>query len=140
MSVRNDGTIDTSDYISDQDYDAFRRGYVEAMLWANTLVLHNDTDEYEFEDVIYLYNSPGKWWEDTPVDLDDADAFLRAHRDLMVTANDDLYAHGIDFALSRNRHGAGFWDRGYGDVGDYLTDEAHGFGEHVVYLDNEDDA
>ena len=31
--------------------------------------------------------------------------------------------------LTRNRHGAGFWDRGLGRVGDILTEVAHSFGE-----------
>lgn len=29
---------------------------------------------------------------------------------------------GHDFQLTRNGHGAGFWDRGYGEDGTYLTD------------------
>lgn len=37
-----------------------------------------------------------------------------------------------DFWLTRNRHGAGFWDRGAGDVGKRLTQAAHGFGEQDV--------
>jgi hypothetical protein len=35
---------------------------------------------------------------------------------------------GRDFWLTRNRHGAGFWDRGVGDLGDTLTSWAHTFG------------
>jgi hypothetical protein len=39
-----------------------------------------------------------------------------------------------DFWLTRNRHGAGFWDRGLGDVGKKLTELAHSCGERSVYL------
>jgi hypothetical protein len=42
--------------------------------------------------------------------------------------------HGHDFWLTRNRHGAGFWDRGYGAAGDRLTKSAHGYGEAYVYV------
>lgn len=39
-------------------------------------------------------------------------------------------AHGIghDLWLTRNRHGAGFWDRGLGAPGEALTRIAHGMG------------
>ena len=38
-------------------------------------------------------------------------------------------AIGHDFWLTRNHHGAGFWDRGLGDLGKQLTDLAHAAGE-----------
>jgi hypothetical protein len=41
---------------------------------------------------------------------------------------------GHDFYLTRNRHGAGFWDRGLGDLGTALTDLAHPWGEASVYV------
>jgi hypothetical protein len=41
---------------------------------------------------------------------------------------------GTDFALTRNRHGAGFWDRGLGDVGDRLTDACRPYGGADVYV------
>ncbi len=39
-----------------------------------------------------------------------------------------------DFILTRNHHGAGFWDRGYGDAGDELTSFAHTFGSVDAYV------
>ena len=42
---------------------------------------------------------------------------------------------GHDFWLTRNRHGAGFWDRGLGEVGDKLTRLSHGFGGVEPYID-----
>ena len=41
---------------------------------------------------------------------------------------------GHDFALTRNRHGAGFWDRGLGDVGDRLTEACRPYGESDPYV------
>jgi hypothetical protein len=49
-----------------------------------------------------------------------------------------------DFWLTRNGHGAGFWDGDYEDyvgepnsVGDRITDIAKGFGEcHIIVCDN----
>lgn len=40
---------------------------------------------------------------------------------------------GIDLWLTRNRHGAGFWDRGHGQVGDKLTELARAEGERYAY-------
>ena len=41
---------------------------------------------------------------------------------------------GHDFWLTRNHHGAGFWDRGLGAQGDRLTTLADGFGECDLVL------
>lgn len=118
------GLVGTGDECNDGDCeairDAFRRGYVWAMLW------QTGAD-------VGAYMSPGRWWEDVGVPTDDADDFLTAcYDDLRRIAGAELALweqHGGDFALTRNRHGAGFWDRGYGEVGDRLTEAAHAFGE-----------
>lgn len=44
---------------------------------------------------------------------------------------------GIDLLFTRNREGAGFWDRGAGEVGTRLTEAAHPLGGTHVYLDPE---
>lgn len=41
---------------------------------------------------------------------------------------------GYDFVLTRNGHGAGFWDRGLGEAGDRLTAAAHSYGESGLYV------
>jgi hypothetical protein len=41
---------------------------------------------------------------------------------------------GHDFWLTRNHHGAGFWDRGLGEVGKRLTTAAQAFGEVTLYI------
>ena len=41
--------------------------------------------------------------------------------------DDEQIAH--DFWLTRNHHGAGFWDGDYGPIGEVLTAIAHLFGE-----------
>jgi hypothetical protein len=35
--------------------------------------------------------------------------------------------------MNRNRHGAGYWDRGLGSAGDKLTEFAHSFGSCDLY-------
>jgi len=41
---------------------------------------------------------------------------------------------GHDFWLTRNGHGAGFWDRGQGEMGDRLTDLSKPFGGFDLYV------
>jgi hypothetical protein len=43
---------------------------------------------------------------------------------------------GHDFVLTANHHGAGFWDRGYGALGDRLTELTHGYNMEVFVNDN----
>jgi len=48
-----------------------------------------------------------------------------------VDNNRDQVGH--DLWLTANRHGAGFWDRGLGIVGEYLTAAAHPYGELTLF-------
>lgn len=41
---------------------------------------------------------------------------------------------GHDFWLTRNGHGAGFWDRGLGKLGRQLSDASQTFGSCDIYL------
>jgi hypothetical protein len=46
---------------------------------------------------------------------------------------------GHDFILTRNHHGAGFWDRGLGDRGDRLTESAHAYGSVGAFVTDSDE-
>ncbi len=68
--------------------------------------------------------------------LNDCAAFYRA-----VTQNVqdflpvlDWSQIGHDFWLTRNHHGAGFWDRGLGERGDRLTKAAQAYGGIDLYV------
>jgi hypothetical protein len=65
--------------------------------------------------------------------MDDVVNFLDLIADLETDEIDDGQI-GHDFWLTRNGHGAGFWDRGLGDLGDKLTDAAHSFGSCYLYV------
>lgn len=61
-------------------------------------------------------------------------------REFLALAGSEIYAHnpiqvGHDFWLTRERHGAGFWDRNLGNYYEKtLTDIAHGFGDCYLYV------
>lgn len=116
--------------------DDFLSGYAYAILWANAYRYEGEEMVLD-EDATYAYHSPGKWWEDCGIDLDDAREFFHAHWPVLWDlGKDDFAQHGHDFALTRNGHGAGFWDRGYGEVGERLTESAKVYGEHSVITDD----
>lgn len=113
----------------DDARENFVRGYREAMLWANAY--HETIKDIDGRD----YAGP----ED--VEREDADAFwdslgyvLSAIPYYRETGMD--YA-GHDFALTRNGHCAGLWDRGIGRIGDMLTAEAKAFGEHYIAISDD---
>lgn len=45
---------------------------------------------------------------------------------------------GQDFALTRNGHGTGFWDRGHGRVGDILTERSKPYGSANLYAEKDE--
>lgn len=48
--------------------------------------------------------------------------------------NWDCGHFGHDFALTRNGHGAGFWDRGHGEIGEQLSELARIEGEVYCHV------
>lgn len=62
------------------------------------------------------------------------DDFLKHNMATLEQASINAHQAGIDFLLTRNRHGAGFWDRGLGEVGKALTEASHPYGETHFYI------
>lgn len=111
---------------------AFERGYVDCALWCGVADVSAD--------VVHLTEGD---LTDAALEqmVRDAAAFEAANRALLDGANDagcDDDRLGHDFWLTRNRHGAGFWDRGLGEIGHKLTDAAHAEGECALYLGADD--
>lgn len=65
---------------------------------------------------------------------EDCTNFLNANREDL--AGMDPGQAGHDFWLTRHHHGAGFWDRGLGDLGDRLTKAAHPYGDFSLWVDD----
>lgn len=113
------------------DLDDFTRGYLECALF---------TSDPEPQS--------GEWYESECWNIDAIDPeslaraievcadFQAANRADLDEVSDTFPAtdaqHGHDFWLTRNGHGAGFWDRGYGELGDKLTDACKPYGEAYV--------
>lgn len=56
-------------------------------------------------------------------------SFVESNAELLAQSGIDSANIGHNFILTANRHGAGFWDLGLGDIGTKLTDMAHPYGE-----------
>lgn len=105
--------------------DKFTTAYLECALWSST---DDDgeplDDQFEIDDI-----SP----ECLAQAIEDCKAFQEEHVDLLASLDDEQCGH--DFWLTRNRHGAGFWDRGYDfAVSKPLTESSHVYGSVDLYI------
>jgi hypothetical protein len=67
---------------------------------------------------------------------EDCENFQSDNLDLLRDLDDSQSGH--DFWLTRNHHGAGFWDRGLGKLGDQLTEAAHAWGSFDLYVGDDE--
>ncbi len=112
------------------NFDIFLAAYIEAMLWSSSGTDKNG-EELESLDGFELSTEAKRKAKE------ECEQFLFATENLMARLpswygeNDGgIYAYaGHDFWFTRNHHGAGFWDRGLGAVGDLLTTTAQLFGQ-----------
>lgn len=110
--------------------DAFMRGYFEAALWSSL----DDNDRPMDE----KYSGSDLSVKAIKSMIQDCKEFQQENASLLAQAYEDPgydeERAGFDFWLTRNRHGAGFWDRGLPyQVGRALTDAAHAYGSSDLY-------
>jgi hypothetical protein len=104
----------------------FVDAYLEAALWSSSV----GDDESPLDDQGYaIWDFAKKAIAEA---IKDSNAFIRANRQDLESVG-SAEQHGHDFWLTRNGHGAGFWDRGYGAIGKRLTEAAHAYGEASAY-------
>lgn len=106
------------------DLDAFEAAYIEAAFWTSEL------GDVGFDDI-----AP----DALRAIIADCAAWQEAHEALLERAYDaDGYGGpeqaGHDYWLTRNGHGAGFWDRGLGRIGEALSEAARAAGSADLYL------
>lgn len=106
--------------------DAFTTAAIETALWSETDDAGNPLDdEYSADDL-----AP----ETLAEIVRDCEAFQEAHGEVIDEHGTRAQA-GHDFWLTRNRHGAGFWDGDWpSEIGRVLTDAAHVYGTCGLYV------
>lgn len=120
---------------SGRDEQAFRDGYVECALWANGQSELSDEDADTLHSEAYDFLA-----DEHAVRLIQA-AIVRGARRTAgphYVRGYDWTSAGHDFYLTREGHGAGFWDRGLGIVGDALTALAKPYGSSDYLPEMED--
>lgn len=104
------------------NFEIFLAAYIEAMLWSSSGTDQNGEDLESLEG--FELSTEAK-----RLAREDCEQFLFAGKHLIADlpewygkGDGGIYAYaGHDFWLTRNGHGAGFWDRGLGDLGERLT-------------------
>jgi hypothetical protein len=108
--------------------DDFTRQYLETALWSST-----DESREDGGDPMDDNFGIGDIDADTVAAAQaDCDRFRELAGELLNESDDTDAAH--DFWLTRNGHGAGFWDGDWPVGGDRLTSISKGFGEAYLYV------
>lgn len=139
--MRNALMITDGSYIEDVESEKERADYaetaltgaIESLLWSELDDNGEPFDNNHTVDDINVHdvrNLSAMLAEFVHTDYDDNryPVWLAIH-------NQDIEAtqFGHDFILTANGHGAGYWDRGYGKDGEYLTDMCKPYGDISLY-------
>lgn len=108
--------------------DKFTTAYIEAALWSST----DNSDDSGGRPLDENYGVEDIAPETLSSIVEDCMAFQEVHAD-EIRSNVEQAGH--DFWLTRNHHGAGFWDGDWPDaVGEKLTEASHAFGSVELYI------
>jgi hypothetical protein len=106
-------------------------GYITCALWASTDEEGEPLDgEYGLDDLD----------AETRLRMQaDCSCFLAEAVEALSHVDMEAGAVGHDFWLTRNGHGAGFWDRSLGVYGESLTEAAKAHGSYDLYVAEAED-
>jgi hypothetical protein len=119
------------------DRDLVLEGYIACALWSSNDNSDPDTGGNPLDESYCPWDiseeSRLRMAEDVAAFLEKAGPLAERLLDESLVPRADYIGH--DFWLTRNRHGAGFWDRGFpGTLGDDLTAVAESFGEGFLFV------
>lgn len=123
---------DVEDYITEAI-----EGAATALLWQATDASENGGDGFPITDG--NGDDSGREYVDrviaeVPYLTEAVTAFVRGNYSLLWCAGIDGGQCGHDFILTANGHGAGFWDRGNGAVGELLTERCKGYSFEAEFM------
>jgi len=122
--------------LTENQQKEFLRGYITCALWSSTgddnqpLDSTHDESDLAGETLQAMKDTCTKFISENEKDLDEYSQSRAIPRDAQFSESD---CAGHDFWLTRNGHGAGFWDRGLGELGDRLSAASEAFGESNLY-------
>ena len=100
--------------------------YLICALWSST-----DDDGEPLDAVYSIDDIAPQTLKQMEIEVND---FIEANEDMLIESGQSDEQIGHDFWLTRNGHGAGFWDRGLGAVGDDLSKASKPYGEVYLYV------
>lgn len=127
--------------IQTPEFQQFLAGYMAALLWSSTDEVDGET--VELDDFATSTQADDHcraaclaFFEGNRESLEQ----YARHREGRTDGTATVWEHaGHDFALTRNHHGAGYWDRGLPqDLADHLTDAAQDVGECWPYVGDDE--
>ncbi len=113
------------------DLDRFTAQYIETALWSSTY----GEDDTPMDDTYDIPHFSIEAIETIKADC----ARFQSENSKTIDQCEDTETCGHDFWLTRNRHGAGFWDGDYPEeIGEALTEASHRFGESNLYIGDDE--
>ena len=116
--------------VIDDIVDEFIRGYLEAAIFTGQHYSVPDGESQPMDSVYSVDDIPREIVLELESDCRD---FLESSG-FMVSGNPEQAGH--DFHLTRNGHGAGFWDGDWPEFGDELTARSKPYGTAELYSDD----
>ena len=109
--------------------DTFTKAYIVCALWSSS----DNSDEQGGDPLDKNYDASDLAPQTLASMAADCKAFQETNEEDLADLDDTQSGH--DFWLTRNGHGAGFWDRGYPkDQATRLTDASKAYGEVYLYV------
>ena len=118
----------TSDNQAEYRRHALFGQMLETILWSS-LANRTEDDQTTMDDHATVHDFDG-------ASIESLEAELKSFCELAADDIEDMdpLQLGHDFALTRDGHGTGFWDRGLGERGERLSEVAKTFGSIEAYL------
>lgn len=120
------------------EFDDFTRGYIETALWSS----NDESDASGGEPLDANYDIRDLAPSCMQAMTEDCAKFQVENSELLEAAGNqdgqDEFRQGHDFWLTRNGHGAGYWDGDYPTTGDGLTEASKAFGDVDLYVGDDD--
>ena len=118
----------------EHDVDEILTSYFEAALWTDEDRLAEEVgDDKAKSFTIFDFSDETK-----AKAKEEIEQFMQKAGQYLTNVTDDMIGH--DFWLTRNHHGAGFWDRkeiGY-EIGDKISEICHEFRELMVVVGDDE--
>lgn len=117
--------------MTDSEFAGFLAAYIECALWSST----DNADESGGESLDANYSEDDLTLGCRNAMRADCASFVQAAGPDLAGLDPERCGH--DFWLTRNGHGAGFWDRGLGALGERLTKASKVFGSVDLYVNDD---